>query len=335
MKYSLVVGMAKATNGKPSLRDINIAIDTLDVNADNPFIILDPSEPIDNSNFVQVVYYCERYNDVNIYQTEIQFAEGKKFRQYKYVTINKLEVKEIFKNYFLFQKIPNLDLWKDITDEVVNEKKRRDYFFIYELAKNYYRDSKDIFNCYGYYHGDRINNDIELLQSISEAIVLIKDIVTGGSPHGDIYYANDGKKIYMDITIPNIWKGKIEKVSRIKGFLEGENIFISCCDSDNSHIISNVSPLPDLERLLASFMLLFAERILSDDKYLYVAMNYFFTPVEEKFRDTYSAFMNNPKRLSYYIAYEDDDDFNLSGYTAFSSIYKNFGMNKMNEMKML
>jgi len=80
-------------------------------------------------------------------------------------------------------------------------------------------------------------------------------------------------------------------------------------------------------------LLIFSEKILSNEQYLYTAMNYFFAPSEDKFKEIYSTFMDKPKHLSYFITYEDDDSFDLSNFTAFSSLYKIFKTNKIDEIK--
>jgi len=124
------------------------------------------------------------------------------------------------------------------------------------------------------------------------------------------------------------------KISRIRGFLKNDKIYISCYDNKNIHIISDVSPLTDLERLLGCFMLIFAEKILSDEQYLYMAMDYFFSPDENNFKKVYSVFLDKPKHLSYFITYENDDSFDLTNFTAFSSIYGIFKTNKKKETKL-
>jgi len=332
MKYLLVVGMARKENDKPTLRDINIAIDSLDANSDNPFIILEPSESIENTNFIQVLYYSKANNNTNHYLIEIQINEGKEFKQYKYSTADKNEVKDIFRDYFISQKTPSYDSWEDITDNIINQRKYSDTFFVYELAKNYCRNKNEIFNCYGYCHGSIVNG-VPLFQSIAEAIILLKDVVNTSNQQSGIYFSENRKNIFIDIKIPTNWKEI--KISRIRGLLSNNNIDISCYDRNNNYIISDVSPLTNLERLLACFMLIFAEKILSDEQYLYIAMDYFFTPNEDKFKKLYSVLLDKPKHLSYFITYEDDDSFDLSNFKAFSSVYEIFKTNKMNETKSL
>jgi len=75
MKYLLVIGTTGKQNNKPTLRDINIAIDSLDANNSNPFIILEPSEAIENTNYIQVLYYSKVNNDTNHYLIEIQIMK--------------------------------------------------------------------------------------------------------------------------------------------------------------------------------------------------------------------------------------------------------------------
>jgi len=329
MRYKLVIGMARNTNYNPTLRDINIAIDSLDTNDSNPFIILEPSDAIENTNFIQLFYYTESKNDSNQYLIETQINKEKGFIQYKYVTSNKTEVKEMFKDYFILQKPPKYDSWEEITDRVVNQNKYSDTFFVYDLAKNYIRNNnKKIFNCYNYCHTSIVDG-ITIYKSIAEAIILLKDVINLSSKQGDIYYSENRKKIFLDIKIPVNWKEI--KISRINGLLSNDKIHISCLDNDNNYIISDVSPLTEHERLLACFMLIFTEKILSDEKYLYMAMDYFFTPNEDKFKEIYSFFLDKPKYLSYFVTYENNDDFDVSNFKAFSSEYEIFKTNKENK----
>jgi len=327
MKYKLIVGMAKKTNDKPTLRDINVAIDALDADDTDPFIVLEPSETIENTNFIQVLYFYEDEDDTYKYLIEVQKKEVNGFTQYKYYTCDRAEVKEIFKDYFLLQKSPDYTSWEDITEDVINQIKHSDTFFLYELAKSYCRDNKELINCYGYCHGNMANG-IPVFQSIAEAIILLKDIINSSNEQGDVYFTEDRKRIYIDCQIPHTW-GTI-KICRFKGLLSGGKIHISCYGSENKHIVSNVSPLHDLERLLVCFVLIFAEKFLNDEKYFYTVMDYFFTPDKDKFIEIYSVLLDKPKQLSYFVSYEDCDSFNLSNYTAFSPMYENYKENKMN-----
>jgi len=328
MKYLLDIGMTGKRNHKPTLRDINIAIDSLDANKNNPFIQLEPSEAIENTIYIQVLCYNKSSNDTNHYVIEIHLHINNGCKQYKYNTVDKNEVKDIFRDYFISQQPPNYSSWEDITDRAINQKKYSNTFFVYKLAKDYYRNNKDIHNCYSYCHGNLIDG-LLIFQTIAEAIILLKDIVNMSNQQGDIYFSENRKNVFIDIKIPIIWKEI--KIYRIKGLLSNDKIHISCYDQNNNHIISDISPITNLERLLACFMLIFAEKILSDEQYLYIAMDYFFTPNEDKFKRVYSFFMDKPKYLSYFITYEADDSFDLSKFLAFSSIYEIFKINKMNE----
>jgi hypothetical protein len=330
MKYLLDIGMTGEKNHKPTLRDINIAIDSLDTNKNNPFIRLESSEAIENIIYIQVLCYNKSSNNINLFAIEVHIHINNGCKQYKYITADKNEVKDIFRNYFISQKPPNYNSWEDITDNAINQKKYSDTFFVYELAKNYCRNKNEIVNCYGYCHGSIVNG-IPIFQSIAEAIVLIKDMVNTSNQQGDIYYSENRKNIILDIKIPTNWKEI--KVSRIKGLLSNDKIHISCYDHNNNHIISEVSPLTELERLLACFILIFAEKILSNEGYLYITMDYFFAPNEDKFKNIYSILLDKPKYISYFITYEDDNSFDLSNFIAFSSLYEIFKTNKIDEIK--
>jgi len=195
MKYLLDIGMTGKKNHKPTLRDINIAIDSLDTIKNNPFIRLESSEAIENIIYIQVLCYNKSSNNINLFAIEVHIHINNGCKQYKYITADKNEVKDIFRNYFISQQPPNYSSWEDITDRAINQKKYSNTFFVYELVKNYYRNNKNIHNCYGYCHGNIVDGFL-IFQTIAEAIVLLKDVVNTSNQLGDIYFS-DNKKIYL------------------------------------------------------------------------------------------------------------------------------------------
>ena len=91
MNYTLIVGMTSERNAKPTLRDINIAIDALDADNSNPFIVLvlESSEDINNSTYMQVLKY-NNYNEMQTgYRIEIHIGAQNSFKHYKYTTEKK------------------------------------------------------------------------------------------------------------------------------------------------------------------------------------------------------------------------------------------------------
>jgi len=142
--------------------------------------------------------------------------------------------------------------------------------------------------------------------------------------YGEIYYTEDKNGIFFDIVIPDNWKETIKEVDCVKAILDKNYISIACYDHGNNFIPSSVSPLPKLERLLLCFVLIFSEKLLSNEKFLYTAMDYFSIPTLEKFKDTYIDFLSEPKYTYYHVAYKDDYDEDLDGFSQLSLLYKNF-----------
>ena len=315
---------------KATLRDINIAIDSLDADKADPFIILESSEPINGTTFIQVLQYKDYDKMETCYSVEIQIGDKTDFKQYNYKTNKKAEIKKYFEDYFLYGKSPDIDSWTDITYEVKEHKNVSGIFFLYDLAKNYHRNNKKLFNCYGLYHGDNIAG-VSVYQSIAEAIVLLKDIMLSNSNCGEIYYTEDKNRFFLNIVIPNNWKEKVKNVHRIKSLLLANKIFISCYDHNDIFIPFNISPLTKLERLLPCFILIFTEKLLSDDGFLYTVMDYFSEPNFEKFKKVYIDFMSQQKYQSYFVSYENGEDYNFNTFSPLSMLCKNV-MNNINLM---
>jgi hypothetical protein len=333
MNYKLIVGMTGKTTTNPSLRDINNAIDSLNADNANPFLILECTEKANNMIFMQLLQYNDYESGVPKYRIEMQINDDNRFKQYKHITNNKAEIKIYFEEYFLHQKSPDISTWAEITEEIINHENISNTFYVYELAKEDSRNKK-LFDCYGLSHGDEIEG-VVLYQNVAEAIILFKDILISKNNYGDIYFSNDKKRIYLDIRIPDNWKETIIDVRRFSGLLSKNNIHISCYDSNNIFISSDISPLQNLDRLLVCFMLIFAEKLLSDDRQLYDAMDYFYKPNIEKFKKLYIELLSDHKYSSYFVTYEDGDIFDLKEYFSLSTFYENYkdNMEVRNEVK--
>jgi hypothetical protein len=174
MNFILKNGMTGKNNYKPSLRDINKAIDSLDPEALNPFVILEPSEEINGSKFIQVLCYYDSDIKTGSYRIEIQISDGDSFKQYKYFTPVKSEIKKYFEDYFINALSPDITHWTDFTAEVLNEKSMRDIFNVYDLAETHSRKDKKIFGGYNLYHSGIIKGETE------DAVVFS---VNGGSSY--------------------------------------------------------------------------------------------------------------------------------------------------------
>ena len=332
MNYKLKVGGTNEINTKPTLRDINIAIDSLNIDNADPFIVLESSEPINGTKYVQVLRYKDYDNMKTYYRCEMQIGDRNSFKQYKYITDNKAEIKKFFEDYFLYGKSPDINTWLDITVEILEHKNVHDVFYLYDLAKNYHRKKKKIYNCYDLSHGDNIAT-ATAYQSVAEAIILFEDIMRSNGNYGEIYFTEDKIRFFIDIVVPDNWKETIKEVYRVKALLRKDKISIACYDQGNNFIPSSISPLQRLERLLSCFILIFTEKLLSAETFLYTVMDYFFMPDFEKFENVYTDFLFQPKYNSYYVTYESDENYNLGGFTPLPKLYETIINNIQNRNK--
>ena len=95
--------------------DLNFLIKSLEnmltEEVDDNFLILDSEEPIQKSIYLQTFYEDEMF-DV---ETRIEH-ENKAFSHYLFKTNDIEIVKNIFIDYYKYNKIPNILEWEDITD---------------------------------------------------------------------------------------------------------------------------------------------------------------------------------------------------------------------------
>ena len=75
------------------------------------FLILDPAEPIQNSIYIQTWYE----NGVFDIETRIVHADDS-YTHYLYKTSSLEEATKLFTEYYLYQKLPNITEWQDVTD---------------------------------------------------------------------------------------------------------------------------------------------------------------------------------------------------------------------------
>ena len=75
------------------------------------FLILDPAEPIQDSIYLQTWYE----NGIFDIETRIVHADNS-FTHYLYKTSSLEETTKIFTEYYLYQKLPNITEWQDVTD---------------------------------------------------------------------------------------------------------------------------------------------------------------------------------------------------------------------------
>lgn len=75
------------------------------------FLILDPAEPVQSSIYLQTRYE----NGIFDIETRIVHADNS-FTHYLYKTSSLEETTKIFTEYYLYQKLPNITEWQDITN---------------------------------------------------------------------------------------------------------------------------------------------------------------------------------------------------------------------------
>lgn len=87
------------------------------------FMTLSPSKPIKGSRFIQVGSPDEK-TDYKM-TLEIGFPNTNGVELYRYYSNDKEEVLQIFKDYYLEQKIPEYSVWNNVSDELKHHKPRR------------------------------------------------------------------------------------------------------------------------------------------------------------------------------------------------------------------
>lgn len=81
-----------------------------DPESDN-FLVLERESPIENSIYLQVMYE----NEMFYIETRV-IHEGEEFRHYLYKTLSLIETEKIFIEYYENQKLPDISIWRDITN---------------------------------------------------------------------------------------------------------------------------------------------------------------------------------------------------------------------------
>ena len=131
MKNSLLFTLITNMEGKgetriqnPSVKDICKTLDAFDFNKWN-YIVLEPTEPIDNSAYLLVGTCCRRDEDGNViesYDAEMRLEyDDDAFRQYAITTDDLDKVKGWVEAYLLEGRLPNLSSWTDITKDLEEE----------------------------------------------------------------------------------------------------------------------------------------------------------------------------------------------------------------------
>ena len=314
MNFVLTIGIESRDIENPTVRDVNIAIDSLNPDNEDSFIVLDSLYGKKEFSYLQVIYYQNYSNKKLQYTVEFRAGAAENFKHYKKITENKTEIKKYFEDFLLTEKLPAPDNWEDITSELLYR------FDVFKLAEKYHRDELNIIDCHEFYHGFELKESI-IYQYIAEAIILCKNILESGGSCGEIYFTEDRKRFYIDITIPKKWQNLIPIVYRIQGMLSANTIYITCYDKDGNFLHTPINPLPQSERLLACFLLIFTEKILTNDDYLITVLNYYNSPDKNAFESIYTDFMENKIFSDYFIIYEEAGYFDFCKYEPLSAIY--------------
>ena len=84
----------------------------IDDSMDN-FLILDAKSPVDNSIYMQTMY------ENGIFHVEVRFSySDDSYKHYLHKTNSAIEVKELFLDYYLLEKVPDISVWEDISSLV-------------------------------------------------------------------------------------------------------------------------------------------------------------------------------------------------------------------------
>ena len=97
------------------LKDKTIQLIPQTNSSNTPYIILKPDNQIGETKFLKVIF-----SDENIFTLEIRTEVGNTWKQYRYITNDKNEAYEIINNYFIYYTAPDLQRWKNITYELLN-----------------------------------------------------------------------------------------------------------------------------------------------------------------------------------------------------------------------
>jgi len=323
MSHKLLIGMKRKEIKNPSIRDINLAIDALDSEHENPFLVLESVNIGEEVRYIQVFYSNNYTNNELEYFMEFRSGTINEYKHYKKVLIEKMDVKKFFEDFLVKNKLPDPTNWKDITSEMQEYNNKHDYFNIFDVAKVNYRTAKEIINCHSIYHGAPLKETV-VYQYIAEAIILAKTVLSTDNTWGEIYYTENKRQFYIDIQFPKEWQKFIPDVFRIRGLLYDKMIQVGSYKKDDSFIETNVKPLHEYEKLLACLLLVFIKNVITDDNYFYTAMNYFITSENSIFEDLYTKFVEDNKSSRYLVGYVDGGDFDSSKYLPLSKLYKNF-----------
>ena len=338
--FTLFGGQIKGEIHKPNLVQIKKAIDALDTDIDDPFLILETSIPINGSNCLQIYKWIRSKDGKVSYTTEFEFDfinSSLKWRQYQKEIQNVSEVKRLFENYFINRETPDISDWNEIYQKIIDKLKNKKiseaYFNIEDTCSMSVRKNDNlIFKGHGIKHGSIINGKT-IYQPMGEALTLLADIINSEGKYGDIYYSTDKKRFYCDILFPKEWPGQNSNIPEFRAYHIRDKISIAALNKESKQVFLKIKPLKTANRLLPCLLLLIIEKLLCNETYLETAIYYFLYSNYSNFIALYELVFNyfpfkKYRIIDNYDDEEDDNKFDLSDYLSFTSMCRIIMENK-------
>ena len=355
MDFELSYDHKNTKDSHPTLRSLALAFDELSseltsLNSETYSLTLFPSEPIEDSMYLQVNCFKSKNNPDELSLSVMINKEYYEPKYYEYVPKDMEEVKEIFFNYYSYHKLPSLNFWSDETEYINNAEECIMKINIFKEAFKIHRyKGKEIYKGFGFKHLSDVtqyyvhrNNQSDtgttsLCQSIGESVVLfslmLSGIIKGDEKIGDYYYDNNRKYYAVKINIPEDWhiSGVIDK--NIKGyyaFNNDEDITFHAFAKDGSGISDKLMPLDNLYKLLPCFLVLLAKEMELNKDFSLLINNFIESPAADIFINICEDFYQNHKFEEYNLCYGDFGE-SLDELTSCYSTYEAIRENKNNE----
>ncbi|MCL2128766.1 MAG: hypothetical protein FWH35_00235 [Treponema sp.] len=324
--FTLIGGQLDGKIFHPTLVQIKKAIQALDTDKNDPFLILAVNPPINGADFIQIYKHIGAENGKFFYTTEIQFdfiSNNEKWRQYGNEIDDINEVKKIFEDYFINKITPDVTGWDDIYQRVKNAKKHAGFFNIEEICSKYVRkNDNSIYNGHGIKHGAVISEKA-IYQLMGEALSLMAELFDSDRKYGDVYFSNDKKRFYCNIIFPKTWPGRNRNIPQFAVSHIRDRFSISAISSGGKRVFLNIEPISTANRLLPCLILLVVEKLLSDEAYLETAIDYFLNANYANFIKLYKLVYTEFSFRKYWMVDNYDDDgedeskFDLSDFSSF------------------
>jgi hypothetical protein len=284
--WKLTIGMERTGKDNPTMRDISICIDKLDANSSDPFIILECSEKIAGSSFLQMLLGVKPDTGALVYILETRFDDADGYKQYRYKTPDKSEAKSIFHDYFINRTLPSMDAWTDISIELVHQRENSGYI--------------------------KIQNNADFRKTIRDSIILFKDIVELNGDNGDFYYLQSNDRFYMETVIPKAWhdSGLISsEIYSYETYFHVDTITVHCLDSYKKPLPGAFEPLSHLHKLLPVTLMVFFATFMRDILLYKKVTDYLYNPSPRLFSSVVTSFVKTLGDTSYFVSFNDPSDF--------------------------